>query len=332
MMVFITYEVLSPVSKVSFSDEHFGIYERLTNTHISIRKNLIKNTWEGIMQAFLYCAVTFLSISFNFISAATLGRSVDVTSRHSFAEITRSPNYDEEMMKKCLAKCKKHERPMDCQEVLENGNKESGVYTIWPRSRIGNCQSTDVYCDMETAGGGWTVLQRRGNFGNAQNYFDKNWADYKHGFGNLKREFWLGNDNIFAITNQGQYSVRFDMKNKEGKSAFSVYETFWIEEESQKYKLHLQDHSGSAGDALGPHNLKEFYTKDKPNIPSNAKKDGPRHTGGWWYNVFPSSNLNGLNNHGGSHKNIEQGMAWNPFGWYTSTLTFSEIKVRSKNF
>ncbi|GFW90413.1 techylectin-5A [Trichonephila clavipes] len=253
---------------------------------------------------------------------------------------------------------------MDCQEILENGNKESGVYTIWPRSRIGNCQSIDVYCDMETAGGMdsqiypvaileqhvclWMttpvlivqisltnafnrkispVLQRRGNFGNAQNYFDKNWADYKHGFGNLKREFWLGNDNIFAITNQGQYSVRFDIKNKEGKSAFSVYETFWIDEESQKYKLHLQDHSGSAGDALGPHNLKEFYTKDQPNVPSDAKKDGPKHTGGWWYNVFPSSNLNGLNNHGGPHKNIEQGMAWNPFGWYTSTLTFSEIKA-----
>ncbi|GFR14250.1 hypothetical protein TNCT_271791, partial [Trichonephila clavata] len=78
---------------------------------------------EDIMQAFLYCVVTFLSISLNFISAATLGRSVDVTNRRSFAEVTRSPNYDEEMMKKCLAKCKKHDRPMDCQEVLENGNK-----------------------------------------------------------------------------------------------------------------------------------------------------------------------------------------------------------------
>ncbi|GFQ92271.1 hypothetical protein TNCT_349331, partial [Trichonephila clavata] len=32
---------------------------------------------------------------------------------------------------------------------------------------------------------------QRGDFGNAQNYFDKTWKDYKDGFGNLKREFWL---------------------------------------------------------------------------------------------------------------------------------------------
>ena len=37
---------------------------------------------------------------------------------------------------------------------------------------------------MKTRGGGWTVLQRRGEFGQDDNYFLKGWDKYKNGFGN----------------------------------------------------------------------------------------------------------------------------------------------------
>ena len=36
---------------------------------------------------------------------------------------------------------------------------------------------------MDTYGGGWTVLQRRGDFGHPKDYFLKNWEEYKFGFG-----------------------------------------------------------------------------------------------------------------------------------------------------
>ena len=32
-------------------------------------------------------------------------------------------------------------------------------------------------------GGGWTVLQRRGDYGTAEDYFLRKWEDYKDGFG-----------------------------------------------------------------------------------------------------------------------------------------------------
>lgn len=45
--------------------------------------------------------------------------------------------------------------PEDCTVILSNNaSASSGVYTI---QASGETTSVDVYCDMVTAGGGWTV-------------------------------------------------------------------------------------------------------------------------------------------------------------------------------
>lgn len=44
--------------------------------------------------------------------------------------------------------------PQDCQDILWSGTRDNGVYTIYPRGTGG----FRVYCDMKTAGGGWTVV------------------------------------------------------------------------------------------------------------------------------------------------------------------------------
>ncbi|GIX84974.1 piggyBac transposable element-derived protein 4, partial [Caerostris darwini] len=74
-----------------------------------------------------------------------------------------------ELTKKVILELKEHfktckdskpidcrQRPRDCSEVLSTGQNRSGVYTVWPMSRFTASKSVDVYCDMDTDGGGWT--------------------------------------------------------------------------------------------------------------------------------------------------------------------------------
>lgn len=52
---------------------------------------------------------------------------------------------------------------------------------------------------METNGGGWTLIQRR-KVGLTS--FNRDWKQYKSGFGSIRGDFWLGNDHIFRLTRQ----------------------------------------------------------------------------------------------------------------------------------
>ncbi|GIY45582.1 techylectin-5A, partial [Caerostris extrusa] len=98
---------------------------------------------------------------------------------------------------------------------------------------------------MSIDGEGWTVIQRRGKFPKKQN-FNLKWEDYKNGFGDLMQEFWLGNENIYALTNQGECEVRFDMQDNEGNTRFAVYSNFKIDDESSGYVLHIGNYTGNA--------------------------------------------------------------------------------------
>ncbi|XP_069136774.1 fibrinogen-like protein A [Argopecten irradians] len=60
----------------------------------------------------------------------------------------------------------------------------SGIYSITLKS--GDVQT--LFCDVDTAGGPWTVIQKR-TLGNADFY--RNWSDYQSGFGDLNGDFWI---------------------------------------------------------------------------------------------------------------------------------------------
>ena len=125
----------------------------------------------------------------------------------------------------------------NCAEVYNSGDKISGVYKINPDG-LGEFE---VFCDQKTAGGGWTVFQKRRD-GSVD--FFRAWDDYKRGFGNLNGEFWLGLDKIHRLTVSGGYKLRIDLGDIHGKTAFAEYSSFSVTSERAKYQLNLGSYSG----------------------------------------------------------------------------------------
>ncbi|GFX15348.1 techylectin-5A [Trichonephila clavipes] len=211
----------------------------------------------------------------------------------------------------------KQHKPTDCTEILEIGQSKSGVYTIWPTEK-----ELEVFCDMNTDDGGWTVIQRRGNFSKQEDFY-LDWESYKRGFGNITKEFWLGNENIYAITNQSKYEVRFDLEDADGNHRFGAYNSFRIDSEENDYTLHIGSYtSGEAGDSLTYHNGYKFSTRDKNNQFCAQEREA-----GWWYDYCTKSNLNGVFIPGVKDK---KGITW--YSWLNHySLAGSEIKLRRKN-
>ncbi|XP_015246388.1 PREDICTED: microfibril-associated glycoprotein 4-like [Cyprinodon variegatus] len=133
--------------------------------------------------------------------------------------------------------------PLDCNDIYnQDTSRASGVYTIYP---IGSTSAVQVYCDMESLGGKWTVFQRR--MDGTVNFY-RPWNHYKFGFGIAAGEYWLGLENIFQLTHRKKSELLIDMEDFEGKKAYARYTVFSIGPESDGYKLRLSGFTnGGAG-------------------------------------------------------------------------------------
>ena len=210
--------------------------------------------------------------------------------------------------------------PRDCRGAYLNGCRKDGVYTIDP----GCGKPFNVFCDMKN--GGWTVFQRRRD---GSEDFYRNWADYVAGFGNLKREFWLGLNHIHCLTSAApRTELRVDLADFEGNYKYAQYSFFSVGNSGTNYRLNIAGYTGTAGDSLVYSIGMQFSTKDRDNDQNSGNCASGNNHGAWWYKSCADSNLNGLYRSGLNH--------WKGANWYTFldnwvSLKFAQMKLRFRD-
>lgn len=216
----------------------------------------------------------------------------------------------------------------DCLQALEDGHTASGMYLVKPENANRLMQ---VWCDQRHDPGGWTVIQRRVD--GSVNFF-RNWETYKQGFGNIDGEYWLGLENIYWLTNQGNYKLLVTLEDWSGRKVFAEYASFRLEPEADFYKLRVGRYHGNAGDSLTWHNGKQFTTLDRDH---DAYTGNCAHyqKGGWWYNSCAHSNLNGVWYRGGHYRSrYQDGVYWAEFrgGAYSLKKVVMMIRPNPNTF
>ena len=200
----------------------------------------------------------------------------------------------------------------DCKDAYTKGERSNKVYTVNPDYG----EPFKVYCNMNTDGGGWTVIQRR--IGSTDFY--RNWNDYVNGFGNLNSDHWLGLEKIHRLTKANSI-LRVDMTSYTKGSRYARYNVFKVGSSATSYKLTTGNYSGNAGDRLAYHNGMKFSTKDRDND-RNSGSCAVAYRGGWWYNNCYHSNLNGI--YASRHKPGNKYCTWGNF------LKSVDMKVRRR--
>ncbi|XP_067825539.1 fibrinogen C domain-containing protein 1-A-like [Heptranchias perlo] len=252
----------------------------------------------------------------------SLQREQGATNVHLKADLVKRPARPKP--KSCL-NCP---RPRDCYDIYMKGQKEDGIYSVFPTHYPTGFQ---VSCDMTMAGGGWTVFQRRKD--GSVNFF-QGWDAYKDGFGKITGEHWLGLKRIHALTIQSHYELRVEMEDFENSTVYAQYGRFGVglfsvDPERDGYPLTVAEYSGTAGDSLLKHGGMRFTTKDRDNDHSE-NNCATFYRGAWWYHNCHTSNLNGqyLKGH---HTSYADGIEWSSWTGWQYSLKFVEMKIRPRN-
>ncbi|XP_007892227.1 angiopoietin-2a [Callorhinchus milii] len=214
----------------------------------------------------------------------------------------------------------------DCAEAFKSGLTTNGIYTLFIPNTT---QPIKAFCNMESSGGGWTVLQRRED-GNMD--FHRTWKEYRMGFGDPAGEHWLGNEFVYKLTSQKNYALRIQLRDWEGNEAFSLYDQFYLASEARKYRIHLKGYSGTAGKISSISQLgNDFSTKDSDNDKCICRCS-QMTSGGWWFDACGPSNLNGLYYSLGQNTNRFNGIKW--YYWKGSgySLKGSTMMIRPADF
>jgi len=157
-------------------------------------------------------------------------------------------------------------------------------------------EAAKVYCDPC---GGWTVIQRRKD---GSENFNRPWADYEKGFGDLNGEFWYGLKALNCLTKTGQWEAKVDFEFSNKTRSYLQYNVFKVGSANEEYPLTIGGFTGiTPTDPFPYHNNMKFSTYDNDNDKRSEncaqKAYGIPNNGGWWHNDCWLINLSLEYNH-----------------------------------
>ena len=173
-----------------------------------------------------------------------------------------------------------------------------------------------MYCDQTTDGGAWMVIQRR--YGNLTLDFSRTWREYRNGFGNLTKEFWLGNTFLRRLTSNDYCQLLVELEDVTGMVHNVAYGGFEIDTVKNSYKITVAKETAgttNSGSIISSH---AFSTWDRDNGNQSDKNCALPGAGGWWSSFCHNGSVSGLNTRGKIY--------WD--GVSLPTITSSTMKIR----
>jgi hypothetical protein len=222
---------------------------------------------------------------------------------------------------------------------------DSGLFRVSP---TGGCEFK-VYCDMCLVGGeGWIVIQRRRNGDVA--FQNKNWTNYRTGFGDYLGEYWMGLQKIHELTRLGTYELFVGFQTGGVLSTaryWAVYNSFSVGSEVTNYKLTLSPMNEGRSCMNNFDHLRQMhegqsfttYDRDHDGVDQvNCANHTGRQFGGWWFggdNTHNTdirkcidSNLNGRYYETGSDGGNGNGIKWKGVDPYTASFLKTIMAIR----
>ncbi|CAL4130961.1 unnamed protein product [Meganyctiphanes norvegica] len=205
-----------------------------------------------------------------------------------------------------------------CKDILDQGVTQDGYYIIYPFSEHPET-AVLVHCDQSTAGGGWTLINRRDEEYDNPIDFQRTFDEYAEGFGNVNYDFYIGNEVIHSLTDSSINELWVTIGTKDGETGYEHYQYFHVgarvfpEYGTPPYMLDSGFYEGTLGDGMEVYNGMGFTTLDQDNDIFDDDNCARKYGGGWWYKMCVMTNLNGL--YGNSH-----------FRWYSTEHDYPYLR------
>eukprot|EP00117_Sycon_ciliatum_P010349 scpid80395/ scgid12279/ Ryncolin-4 len=210
----------------------------------------------------------------------------------------------------------------------DNAMRSSGpfIYQVTPGKQI------LASCNMTVDGGGWMVVQRRSN--GQVHFHNRTWQEYKHGFGSVTGEFWIGNHNLHLITNSRPgsfFEMRIDAVHVDfpEEHMFIEFDRVRVASEADRYSLSASRHTASLG-TLAKNMFLRFTGAASAGFTVHPD------CGGWWMRSCAdryTGNANGVYPDGQSSSipkslRVVSRSVRRFYASRSPKFTFSEVKIR----